>query len=66
MKRIDFTDSQLETLGFILAKVKDSLEYDSEYESYFTKEDNELTCLDVEDYMNLCEIFSEINNQLNK
>lgn len=64
MKRLDLTDSQLETLGFILAKVKDSLEYDEEYESYFTKEQNELTCLDIDSYMDLCEIMAEINTTI--
>lgn len=62
MKRIDLTDSQVETLRNILEKVKDTLEYDSEYEAYFTKEQNELTCLSMDDYMDLCEILVEVNN----
>lgn len=64
MKRIDFTDSQLETLRIILANVKDSFEYDSEEDAYFAKETNELPCLLVDDYMDLCEILSEVNNEL--
>lgn len=64
MKKVEFTKSQLQTLGFILSKFKDSLEYDSEFESYFTQETNELNCLDVDDYKNLCEILAEVNNEL--